>query len=148
MSRSSRMFLIMVGFAVVVLIATSFCAIRSRKAAGSFEIHNIVVCDEVDGDMRPVGTASAFSYGTRQLCLWFDYSRAGDGENLRVRWYFRGRPVQSQEVVLEPGGGAKAFCLLLEDGSPLPTGPYSVRISLFDRVFSNTLFEISDQPGL
>ena len=56
--------------------------------------------------------------------------------------------MQSQEVVLESGGGAKAFCLLLEDGSPLPTGPYSVRISLFDRVFSNTFFEISDQPGL
>ncbi len=146
MSRSGKLFLAMVGFAIISLLVLSFGAIRSKKAAGSFEIHNIVLCDEVDGNMTPVGVSSVFSYGTRQLCLWFDYSRAGYGENVKVRWFFRGRPIQSQEVTLEQGSGAKAFCLLLEDGSPLPKGAYSVRISLFDRVFSDTLFEIAEQP--
>ncbi len=146
MSRSGQFFLAMVGIAILSLILLSFGAIRSKKAAGSFEIHNIVLCDEVDGGMTPVGVGSVFSYGTRQLCLWFDYSRAGYGENVKVKWLYRGRPIHSQEVVLEPGNGVKAFCLLLEDGSPLPKGAYSVRISLFDRVFSNTRFEITEQP--
>jgi len=144
MSRDGKFFLLLVGLAIFSLIAVSFGAIRSKKAAGSFEIHNIVLCDEVDGGIKPVGVGSAFSYGTRQLCLWFEYSRAGDDENIRVRWYYRGRPIHSQEVVLDPGSGAKAFCLLLEDGSPLPKGSYSVRISLFDRVFSDTFFENSE----
>jgi hypothetical protein len=144
MSRDGKLFLLLVGFAIFFLFAVSFGAIRSKKAAGSFELHNIVLCDELDDRMNPIGGASSFSYGIRQLCLRFDYSRAGDGENIQVRWYYRGRPIHSQEVALSPGSGARVFCLLLEDGSPLPRGSYSVRISLFDRDVSDTFFEISE----
>ena len=144
MSRNGRFFLLLMSCVIILLLFFSFWAVRSNKAAGSFEIHNVLMCDEVDDRMQPLGAGSVFSYGARQLCLWFDYSRASGGDGVRVRWYFRGRPIHSEVLRLPPGDGAKAYCLLLEDGSPLPKGSYSVRISMYDRVFSDVPFVISE----
>ncbi len=144
MSKNGRFFLLLISCVIVLLLVFSFWAVRSNRAAGSFEIHNVLLCDEVDDKMQPVNAGSVFSYGSRQLCLWFDYSRASGGDGVRVRWFFRGRPIHSETLRLEPGDGARAYCLLLEDGSPLPKGSYSVRISLYDRVFSDVPFAISE----
>ena len=144
MSRNGRFFLLLMSCVIILLLFFSFWAVRSNKAAGSFEIHNVLMCDEVDDRMQPLGAGSVFSYGARQLCLWFDYSRASGGDGVRVKWYYRGRPIHSEVLRLTPGDGAKAYCLLLEDGSPLPKGSYSVRISMYDRVFSDVPFVISE----
>ena len=144
MSRNGRFFLLLMSCVIILLLFFSFWAVRSNKAAGSFEIHNVLMCDEVDDRMQPLGAGSVFSYGARQLCLWFDYSRSSGGDGVRVKWYYRGRPIHSEVLRLTPGDGAKAYCLLLEDGSPLPKGSYSVRISMYDRVFSDVPFVISE----
>ncbi len=134
MSRNGRFFFFDVlcyYFAAVF----SFWAVRSNKAAGSFEIHNVLMCDEVDDRMQPLGAEIGVQLRCRAVVSGFDYSRASGGDGVRVKWYFRGRPIHSEVLRLTPGDGAKAFCLLLEDGSPLPRGSYSVRISMYDRVF-------------
>lgn len=144
MWRNENFFLLLVSCVIVALLALSVGAVRSNRAAGAFEIHSVMLCDEVDDQLRPVGASSGFSYGTRQLCLWFDYSRASGGDDVRVQWYYRGRPIHSESTRLPPGNGAKAFCILVEDGSPLPRGFYSVRVSMYDRIFSDVSFVISE----
>lgn len=144
MSRNGRVFLLLMFCVIILLLCFSFLAVRSNKAAGSFEIHSVLLCDEVDDRMQPLGAGTMFAYGARQLCLWFDYFCAAGGDSVRVRWYYRGRPIHSEVLRLAPGNGAKAYYLLQEDGSPLPKGSYSVRISLYDRIFSDVSFEISE----
>lgn len=134
----------MVSLVIFLLLAFSFWAVRSRNAAGALEIRDVALCDQVDEKMRPLGKGTVFAYGTRQLCLWFGYSQANGGDRVQVRWFYRGRPIHSEHLRVDSGNGFKALYLLQEDGSPLPKGLYSVRISLFDKIFSDVAFEISE----
>ena len=144
MARNGRFFILLMFSVIGSLLFFSFWAVRSNKAAGSFEIDRVLLCDEVDDQMHPLRTGTVFEYGARQLCLWFDYSRSAGGDNVQVRWYYRNRAIHSEFIRLSAGNGAKTFCLLLEDGSPLPKGSYSVQISLYDRIFSDVSFVISE----
>lgn len=144
MARNGRVFLLLMFSVIGSLVIFSFWAVRSNKAAGSFEINRVLLCDEVDEQMHPLTTGTVFGYGARQLCLWFDYSRSPGSDGVQVRWYFRNRAIHSEFIRLSAGDGARTFCLLLEDGSPLPKGSYSVQISLYDRIFSDVFFAISD----
>jgi hypothetical protein len=144
MGRNGRIFPLLVSCVIILMTVFLFWAARSNRAAGSFEIHGILLCNEVDDQMQPIGAGSIFRHGVRQLCLWFEYSRASGNDGVRVRWLYRGRTINSEYLRMTPGDGAKAYCLLLEDGAPLPRGSYSVRVSMYDRVFSDVPFEIID----
>ncbi len=142
MAKSGRVFLLTTGCVLAALLVFSFWTVRSNKAAGSFEVHNVVLREEVEANGSFHGGNSRFVYGIRQICLRFDFARATGGDSVQVQWFFRGHPIHSESIRLPSGDGSKTLCLLQEEGFPLPSGPYSVGISVYDKVLSDMAFEI------
>ena len=91
-------------------------------------IRNIVISDEISNQSRLTGTISRFSYGTRQVFVFFDFEKAQIGTNVDVCWSYGGREVRTDTYKLEEFSGSKVYSLLKEDGSILPRGAYSIRI--------------------
>jgi hypothetical protein len=145
MSRNGRFFLLLVMSSIVLLLGFSCWAVKHnrRTADSSFQLENMVLCDEVDEKMRPLHTGTQFMSGIRQLCLCFDYSLASKRSDIRIKWYYGDHLVYSEVLLLSPGKGSKVFCLLREDGSPLPVGAYDVRVCYEGTVYSSLNFEIS-----
>lgn len=146
MSRNGRLFLLLVASCIVLLLGLSFWAVKHnrRTADSSFQLENVVLCDEVDEKMRPLHTGSQFVFGVRQLCLSFDYSLDSKRSNIRIKWYYGDHLIYSEVLLLSPRRGVKVFCLLREDGSPLPMGMYNVQVCYDGTVYSSLAFEISD----
>ncbi len=142
MCTSGRAFLATMVCVLSLLLVFSFWTLRSNRAAGAFEIFNVTLKEEAEGNRGGSEGDAPFTYGTRQVCLRFDYARATSGDSVQVQWFFRDRAIHAEMFRLPPGDGSKAFCLLQEEGFPLPSGSYSVRISIYDKVLSDLAFEI------
>ncbi|MDR1875282.1 MAG: hypothetical protein LBQ90_09775 [Synergistaceae bacterium] len=91
-------------------------------------IHNVVISTELDDKLRLTGAVSRFLYGARQVCLRFDYSRAPRGGTIRIFWFFGEKLVQADTYELLTPSGSKIYCLVRENGQPLPRGSYSIGI--------------------
>lgn len=91
-------------------------------------IHNVVIGSDLNDKLRLTGAFSRFPYGTRQICLRFDYSKAEEGSEVRILWFSGERLVRSDAYPLSVPSGSKIYCLLQENGQPLPKGPYSLGI--------------------
>jgi len=91
----------------------------------------------------PVGITSNFSYGTRQLCLWFEYESVSRNCRAYVKWYFDNKLVSTENVVLSSAINKKTFCFLREDGSPLPAGAYCVELVVDGRIVGKLTFTVS-----
>lgn len=98
----------------------------------------------VDFEDHPflAGTASRFAYGTRQVCLRFDYSRLEKDVPVMILWDMEGRRIQAESYELAAPSGTKMYCLLKEDGSPLPRGSYAVTIQCGPELAPTFHFEI------
>ena len=96
----------------------------------------------MDENYKPSGVASNFDYGTRQICLWFEYCTEYESCELFLYWYFRDSLVFRETVDISSTTGKKTFCLLREDGYPLPWGDYRVRIELNGRNLTTLNFSI------
>jgi len=99
-----------------------------RSLAGPVCIDSAVVCSELDGSSCPVGEASIFQWGGRQVCLRFHYEAPRPGSVMDIVWRFQGRVIFRESMRIGDTSGTKAFFLLREDGSPLPAGDYVVAI--------------------
>ncbi|MEA5034399.1 hypothetical protein [Cloacibacillus evryensis] len=108
----------------------------------SFRIDKAVVCVELDRDRLPHKVMNTIQYGTRQVCLWFQYSSAPEGNHLEVSWYYGKDIVLSEPLKLMTKDGVRAFYLLREEGTPLPVGKYRVTISSPTKRLSELEFEI------
>ena len=120
----------LVVFFAAVLLLLSFWVIRqnSNKPSESLLIHDVVISTEVDDANRLTGAVSRFPYGSRQICMRFNYSKASEGTEVRILWFLGDKLVQSDSYVLSASSGSKIYCLTLENGQPLPKGSYSVSI--------------------
>jgi len=130
MQKKRRPFLLIVIFFAAILAFLSFWVIRqnSIRPGESLIIHNVVVSTELDDKLRLTGAVSRFSYGTRQVCLRFDYSRAAAGSEIRILWFMGEKTVQADTYSLSAPSGSKIYCLVRENGQPLPRGSYSIGI--------------------
>jgi hypothetical protein len=122
--------LILVGLAVLALMVCISWSSRSNNIiAGSFTIDEIQICEELDGELKPIGAARNMPAGSPQVCLWFVYSRGRRGDSVDITWYLNERIIQSETIRLSEAKGVRAFYLIRDDTSPLDAGFYSVSIS-------------------
>ncbi|MBR4401723.1 MAG: hypothetical protein IKT09_08600 [Synergistes sp.] len=139
---SGRRPLIILAFLVIVLAALSVVSLKAGLVGKTFRIDKSVVCVELDRSRRPYKIRDKIQYGTRQVCLWFQYSDASEGGRLEVSWYYGDDLVLSEPLKLMARDGIRAFYLLREDGTPLPQGKYRVAISSPTKCLSELDFEI------
>ncbi len=135
--------LILLGFfALILVFFLSWSVRRDNIAAGSFRLDEIALCEELDDNMNPQERKSRFSGDTKQVCLWFEYARARDGDQLEVQWQFENDDIQRESFRLVHARGTRAFYLLREDGSALPPGVYGVSILCNGRAKGVERFEV------
>lgn len=127
-SDVSKKPLIVLGVVVIVLILLCVVSFKRGIIGRAFKIEKAVVCVELDSDKRPRKIRDVMTYGTKQACLWFNYSSASEGNRLEVEWYYNDSLVLSDPVKLMTKDGVRAFYLLHEGGTPLPAGKYTVKI--------------------
>ncbi|MDR1482496.1 MAG: hypothetical protein LBI74_07720 [Synergistaceae bacterium] len=150
-ARKQSVALVMLGVATVVLmffISWSFRA--DNMIAGSFRLEDLQICEELDEDMKPLNAGKSVQEGIKQVCLWFSYSSAREGDSLEINWSFEDKPIQKDVFRIDNAGGMRAFYLLMEDGSPLPVGSYSVELYCNGRSRAAEVFLInpsSDDVG-
>lgn len=144
MSKKRKPFLLIVILFAAILAFLSFWVIRqnSNRPGESLMIHNVVISTELDDKLRLTGVVSRFPYGARQVCLRFDYSRAIEGNAIRILWYMGEKLVQSDTYALSASSGSKIYCLVRENGQPLPRGPYSISMLYNTERLSDFRFEI------
>lgn len=144
MSGKRKPFLLVVILFAAILAFLSFWVIRrnSNKPGELLMIHNVVISTELDDRLRLTGVVSRFPYGARQVCLRFDYSRATEGSDIRILWFMGEKLVQSDTYVLSASSGSKIYCLVRENGQPLPRGPYFISIQHNTERLSDFRFEI------
>ena len=134
--------LILLGVAVIILVALIVVSLKSGLLGSTFRIDKAVVCVELDRNRLPHKVMNTIQYGTRQVCLWFQYSSASEGNHLEVSWYYGKDLVLSEPLKLMTKDGVRAFYLLREEGTPLPVGKYRVTISSPTKRLSELDFEI------
>ena len=144
MSEKRKPFLFIVVFFATILPLLSFWVIRqnSSKPGESLMIHNVVVSSEMDSRLRLTGAVSRFLYGSRQVYLRFDYSKATEGSEIRILWFMGDKLVQSDTYTLSTPSGSKIYCLVRENGQPLPKGSYSIGILYKTERIPDFKFEI------
>ncbi|MCL2010006.1 MAG: hypothetical protein FWG71_05600 [Synergistaceae bacterium] len=144
MADKKKPFVLLVVLFATVLLLLSFWVIRqnSSKPGESLLIHDVVISTEVDDTRRLTGVVSRFPYGSRQICMRFNYSKAPEGAEIRILWFMGDKLVQSDSYVLPASYGSRIYCLTLENGQPLPKGSYSVGILSNAERISDFRFEI------
>ncbi|MEG1824710.1 MAG: hypothetical protein RR501_08025 [Cloacibacillus sp.] len=135
--------LILLGGAVIILAALVALSLKSGLFVNPFKIDKAVVCVELDRKRRPHKVMDTIPYGTRQVCLWFQYSSAPEGNRLEIAWYYGKDLVLSESLKLMAKNGERAFYLLREEGTALPIGKYRVTISSPTKKLSDLNFEIA-----
>jgi len=144
MSKSGKSFLLLVSSGLVVIFLFAAWTVSHTGKMTSFQFVRTVICDEVDESFNPLGISNNFDPGTRQLCLWFEYYTDFETCNLNIRWYYRDLLVSSENLVIQSPRGRKSFCLLREDGAPLPSGSYEVNIGVNGKNYTDLEFSITD----
>jgi hypothetical protein len=140
--------LILIGVFVIVLMAfLSWSFHASNTIAGSFKLDEVTICEELDEYMRPVSADRNMPPDAQQVCLWFSYSRARNGDSLEILWYLNEQSIQKETVRIPDESGIKAFYLLKEDGSTLDPGFYSVLINCNGRERGVENFTVASASG-
>jgi hypothetical protein len=140
--------LLLLGFFVVALMVFLSLSFRADNViAAAFRLDDVQICEELDDDMKPVKTVNILPGGAKQACLWFEYSRAREGDSLEVIWSYENRRIQRDAYRLSDPKGARAFYLMKDDGSILPGGDYSVAISCNGRERGTARFSVEAASG-
>ncbi|MDR1472024.1 MAG: hypothetical protein LBS75_05820 [Synergistaceae bacterium] len=116
-------------------------------AAGSLRLDEIQICEELDGNLKPINSKRNLPGETQQVCLWFQYSRAVEGDSLEISWYLDEKLIQREVVSLSSESGIRAFYLLKEDASPLDAGFYSVLLACDGREKGMENFTVAALEG-
>ena len=140
--------LVLLGLFVVVLMVILSWSFRvDRVLAGSFRLDDFQICEELDEDMTPVNPGDRLPGEARQICLWFQYSRAREGDFVDIVWRREGSSIQKETFRLGDSKGARAFFLLKQDGSEFPPGAYSVAIHCNGREKATKHFVVDPVSG-
>jgi hypothetical protein len=143
-SKKKKPFVFLVVFFATILLFLSFWVIRqnSGRLSDSLKINNMAVSTEVNDGWLPAGSVSRFSHGSRQVCLRFDYTQAMGGGEVKVLWFSEEKLVYSDAYPLNALAGTKVYCLVQENGQPLPKGSYSVTVLNKAERLSDLSFDI------
>ena len=142
MNEAGKRPLIILGSAVILLLLLSAWSLKADLFTDGFHIDKSVICLELDENRKPLHISSKIQYGSRQICLWFQYSKANEGNHLDITWYYGKDKVLTEQLKLMTADGVKAFYLLREEGTPLPVGSYKVVISTPVKTLSEIKFDI------
>lgn len=134
---------IILGFSVVVLLFLIAWSLKPELFRDQFNISKAYVCLELDADRKPLHISDNVPYGTRQVCLWFDYESFREGVHLEITWYYGKDVVLDESLKLMNKKGTKAFYLLREEGTPLPAGKYKAVLSTHNKIITEIPFQIS-----
>lgn len=105
-------------------------------------ISNVAISVDLEARRFLAGTVSRFPYGARQVCLRFDYSSVRKGADIEVLWHLGEQLIQRDSYELPSTSGTRMYCLLKEDGSPLPRGAYTVNVICEEETLPKFHFEI------
>lgn len=134
--------LVILGFIVVILLLFVVWSLKIGALGESFRLEKAVVCRELDNNSRPSGIFGDVPYGSRQICLWLEYSHARKGSDIKISWYYGKNLILSETVALIAKDGTRAFYLLRDEGTPLPVGAYRAVISQQTRKWSDIKFNV------
>lgn len=113
---------------VAIVIILAYTVRTDNIAAGSLRLDTLLVCEDIDDDMTPIGEKNVYPGDIRQVCLWFEFSRGRDGDQLDVTWQHEGENIQKESFVISQRRGSRVFFLIREDGSELLEGHYTAVI--------------------
>jgi hypothetical protein len=116
-------------FVIVLMICLSWSFRASNFVAGTFRLDSVRICEELDDNLEPVSADKNMPAESQQVCLWFQYSKARNGDSVEISWYLNEHILQRETVRLSQPKGTRAFYLLREDGSALESGFYTVFIA-------------------
>ena len=142
MNEAGKRPLIILGSAVILLLLLSAWSLKADLFTDGFHIDKSVICLELDENRKPLHISSKIQYGSRQICLWLQYSKAKEGNHLDITWYYGKDKVLTEQLKLMTADGVKAFYLLREEGTPLPVGSYKAVISTPVKTLSEIKFDI------
>ena len=144
MSKKNKSFLVAAGFFAASLLFLSFWIIyqKSGNPVESLMVRNVVISTDLSDRLRITGYHSRFPYGTRQVSLRFDYSKAARDEDIKVLWFMGERLVQSGNYALTGTSGSKLLSLTRRNNQILPRGLYSIAMLNDTERLSNFRFEI------
>ncbi|MDR1741744.1 MAG: hypothetical protein LBR38_07900 [Synergistaceae bacterium] len=109
----------------------------------AISIHDVTLSTDPVSTRVLTGSASRFRQGVRQIFLRFGYRQGNalplrdnslleDGSpvsgDVQVVWKMDGRVASAETYSLSAPAGSCVYCLVREDGLPLPNGRYSVGI--------------------
>ncbi len=104
------------------------------------------MCQDLDDNLQPMKINDRFPRDTLQVCLWLKYFSAYEGDELRVRWFFRATQIHHDFFRLPSAKeGFKAFYLVREEGDALPVGEYRVEVAHNQKIVGQVGFSISPQ---
>ncbi len=141
-NKSAKRPLIFLGFSVILLLLLVTWSLKVGPFGSSFRVEQALICQELNDNRNPLYVSNSIPYGSRQICLWLQYSSAREGSHLEVSWYYGKDLVLSEPLKLMTKNGVRAFYLLREEGTPLPVGSYRVTVSTPDKVWSDIKFEV------
>lgn len=141
--QKSFFLLLLVAFALGLTLL-SFWVVRMNRARPEqgFMMSNVSVSVEFKDRQFLTGTTSRFAYGARQVYFRFDYSRLERDTQIDVLWAWGEKRVQAETYDLPAPSGTRVYCLLKENGSPLPRGPYAVTVRCGTELMPTFHFEI------
>ena len=140
--KSAKRPIMFLGFSVILLLLLVTWSLKVGPFSSFFKVEEAVICQELGDNREPLLIGNSIPYGPSQICLWLKYSSARKGSHLEVSWYYGNEMVLSEPLKLMSKDGVRAFYLLREEGTPLPTGYYRVTVSTPAKVWSNIKFEI------
>lgn len=147
-SHQSTSLIALGGFAVLLTLLLAWSFRADNVIAGSFRLNDVQICEELDDDMKPlVRGASILQPGATQACLWFQYSRAREGDQLEIVWNFEENPIQRDSFRIQETRGTRAFYLMKDDGSALPSGSYEVLLVCNGREQERRSFTVTPLSG-
>ncbi len=146
MARIRKVALLRLMVLVGLVFVLAAWGVRHAFVREPFQLSQVIVCEDLDEKLQPLNPGSSFPYGSRQLCLTFNYQGAHEGDRLRIEWLHENRLIYQESVSLPSGSGNKVFYLLKEDASPLPAGKNKVTIDLNGRRRADVEFSIRP-PG-
>jgi len=145
MSNAAKSSLTIIFIVAFILVPSFVATVRSTMVCSATKITDIVVCEDLDSNLTPVGTVSdslKFPYGITQVCVVFAYQGKGYFETY-AEWFYEGELIHSETVDLS-GEGKKVFYLLRDDGAPLKKGLYQFSIICMGEQLANISFTVGE----
>ena len=133
---------IILGCIIVVLLFLVAWSSKPEIFGEQLDINNACVCLELDDNRQPLHISNNIPYGSRQICLWFNYKSSRDGTHVDVTWYYGKDVVLDESMKLMDKEGTKAFYLRREEGTALPAGKYKVVLSTNNKIITEIPFAI------